>query len=79
MNKYFSLVVLSLIAGKASAFQAKTAFTESSAPQVSSEVTAPFLGFHALGSQTIHPGTCDAVSVNGCGCPFCVQLRNSGR
>ncbi|WP_437614306.1 hypothetical protein [Erwinia sp. V71] len=79
MNKHFSLLLLSLVAGKASAFQAKIAVDGTSQPQVATEVTAPFLGFHALDSQAIHPGTCSAVSVNGCGCPFCVQLRNSGR
>ncbi|POY58884.1 hypothetical protein PB70LOC_02239 [Pectobacterium versatile] len=71
MKKGLSVLFLSLVAAQASAFQAKIAQSD--------EAKRTFSGFTPMGLQTIHPGQCDATSVNGCGCPFCTQLRLVGR
>ncbi|WP_409307304.1 hypothetical protein [Pectobacterium sp. B1J-3] len=79
MQKNISLVFLSLIATQASAFQAKITpvNTVPSVNTMSPYVT--FSGFSAFDQQSLHPGICSTVSINGCGCIFCTQLRMSGR
>ncbi|MEC5344557.1 hypothetical protein ABRZ24_18340 [Brenneria populi] len=79
MQKRAYLLFLLLVAAKSPAFQAKIApqsLTLSNGILPSANISHPL---PTMAMQTIHPGVCNAVSINGCGCPFCVQLRNIGR
>lgn len=79
MQKHAYLLFLLLVAAKSPAFQAKIA-PESLMPSGgTSNPENTFYRLPAMAAQTLHPGVCNAVSINGCGCPFCVQLRNIGR
>lgn len=79
MKQKIPLLVLSLCAAKAQAFTSKIP----SEPSVNSDTAArasfAFATFHTLDTKNIQPGLCNAVSVNGCNCPFCTQLRSLGR
>lgn len=79
MNKGLSVLFLSLVAAQASAFQAKIAQPDAAGLRNSDEAKRSFSSFTPMALQTIHPGQCDAASVNGCSCPFCTQLRLIGR
>ncbi|WP_405077661.1 hypothetical protein [Pectobacterium versatile] len=79
MKKGLSVLFLSLVAAQASAFQAKIAQSNDAGLRNIDEANRTFSDFTPMGLQTIHPGQCDATSVNGCGCPFCTQLRLVGR
>lgn len=79
MQKNVFLLFLLLVAAKAPAFQTKIA-PEGLTP--SGGLNNPGNTLYrvpAMTAQTRHPGVCSAVSIDGCGCPFCVQLRNIGR
>ncbi|WP_350316894.1 hypothetical protein OHK33_07195 [Pectobacterium aroidearum] len=75
MKKGLSVLLLSLVAAQASAFQAKMVQSTESGLRNIDDAKRAFSGFTPMGLNTIHPGQCDATSVNGCGCPFCTQLR----
>lgn len=79
MQKHAYLLFVLLVAAKAPAFQAKIAPESHTAAGEINAIARALYPLPAVALQTIHPGVCDAVSVNGCGCPFCVQLRNVGR
>ncbi|QTF10832.1 hypothetical protein HC231_15025 [Brenneria izadpanahii] len=74
MQKHAYLLFLLLVAAKAPAFQAKIAPSGEANNIENALYQSP-----AMTIQTIHPGVCSAVSINGCGCPFCTQLRSIGR
>ncbi|GKW43424.1 hypothetical protein LOZ86_14125 [Pectobacterium parvum] len=75
MKKGLSVLFLSLVATQASAFQAKIAQSTETGLRNIDEAKHTFSGFTPMGL----PGQCDATAINGCGCPFCTQLRLIGR
>ncbi|MEH2920072.1 hypothetical protein ACFFL1_02825 [Samsonia erythrinae] len=79
MKKSLSVLCLSLVAAQASAFQAKITQPNDGGLRDAGEAKRIFVGFTPMGLQTIHPGQCEATSINGCNCPFCAQLRLIGR
>ncbi|ACS87215.1 hypothetical protein [Musicola paradisiaca] len=77
MKLNMSLVFLSFAAADASAFQARIAPVEPNGAVILAQAENAFRYGH--GVKTATPGLCDAVSVSGCNCPFCTQLRSLGR
>jgi hypothetical protein len=73
----FSLAVVS---SSAMAFQAKTndasTFSREQVRSVEYAIYGRGAAIPATNQNRGVPGTCAAVPVNGCGCPFCTQLRN---
>lgn len=73
----FSLAVVS---SSAMAFQAKTndpgTFSREQIRSVEYAIYGQGAAIPAANQNRGVPGTCAAVPVNGCGCPFCTQLRN---
>ncbi len=79
MKYPLSLLVLSLCAAKAQAFTSRIPSEQTGKTEAATQASIAFASFHAMGVKTLRPGICDAVSVNGCNCPFCTQLRSLGR
>ena len=78
MKHPLSLLFISLVAVKAQAFVAPTPAKQMDKTADEAKAGAAFSILHAMNVDTLKVGVCDAVSVNGCGCPFCTQLRNAG-
>lgn len=71
-------VSLAVVSGSAMAFQAKVNDVSMKSPQQLRSVEYAIYGHVASVSQAQGvTGTCAAVPVNGCGCPFCTQLRSA--
>lgn len=79
MQKHAYLLFLFLVAAKSPAFQAKIAPQDLPSSGELNNLENRLYHVPAMTMQTLHPGVCSAVSIDGCGCPFCVQLRNIGR
>lgn len=79
MKHSLPLLFLSLVAVKAQAFTARMPAEQTNGAEEAAETKAVFSAFHTLNVETLQIGVCDAVSVNGCNCPFCTQLRGAGR
>ncbi|EFE95311.1 hypothetical protein [Serratia odorifera] len=79
MKPQLSALLLTLLAGKAMAFQAQVA-----APQPAQTNSAEnafegrFYGFHAMDMQAVSLGSCSTQPVAGCQCGFCTLLRHAG-
>ncbi|POP47614.1 hypothetical protein CHU32_00210 [Superficieibacter electus] len=73
---------LTMASTQALAFQAKDAFDADRAKQPLRAVEENVIGnfYHHYGAQNqainLATGTCAAVPVAGCGCPFCSMLRS---
>lgn len=79
MKQQLSLLVLSLFAVKAQAFTSKIPSEPAGNSDVAARASYAFATFHPLDVKNVQPGLCNAVSVSGCNCPFCTQLRSLGR
>ncbi|WP_235363221.1 hypothetical protein [Serratia marcescens] len=80
MKIQLSLLFLSLLAGKAAAFQSKVPEPRPEQARVAEQnIEHLFYGFHAMDTQPVSIGSCAAVPVAGCQCAFCTQLRQAGR
>ncbi len=79
MKQPLSLLMLSLFAVKAQAFTSKIPSEPAGNSDVAARASYAFATFHTLDVKNVQPGLCNAVSVNGCDCPFCTQLRSLGR
>lgn len=79
MKQQLSLLVLSLLATKAQAFTSKIPSEPAGSSDVAARASYAFATFHPMDVKNVQPGLCNAVSVNGCSCPFCTQLRSMGR
>ncbi|MFE8100836.1 hypothetical protein RBA63_12685 [Brenneria goodwinii] len=79
MKHPLSLLILSLCTVKAQAFTVKIPSEQTGKTEAATRASIAFASFHAMDVKTLQPGICDAVSVNGCNCPFCTQLRGLGR
>lgn len=79
MKAQLSLLFLSLLAGKDTAFQPRQPEPQpAKAPGFEKQLVNQFYGFHAMAVQAVDTNTCAAVPVMGCQCAFCTQLRNAG-
>ncbi len=80
MKIQLSLLFLSLLAGKAAAFQSKVPEPRPEQARAAEQnIENLFYGFHAMDAQPVNIGSCAAVPVVGCQCAFCTQLRQAGR
>jgi hypothetical protein len=80
MKIQLSLLFLSLLAGKAAAFQSKVPEPRPEQARAAEQnIENLFYGFHAMDAQPVNIGSCAAVPVAGCHCAFCTQLRQAGR
>ncbi|OON41106.1 hypothetical protein BTJ39_03815 [Izhakiella australiensis] len=78
MKKQLSAAILTLMAGKAYAFQAHVTIPQG----YNGSVDLPALMGAKIAladGRYIHPSQCDAHAISGCNCPFCTQLRSVGR
>lgn len=79
MKAQLSLLFLSLLAGKANAFQPRQLELQpAKAPSIEKQLVNQSYGFHFMAMQAVNTSTCAAVPVMGCQCAFCTQLRNAG-
>lgn len=71
---------LAVVSGSAMAFQAKdndpSHFTRQQIRSVEYAIYGQGASLSGAAQNQSMSGTCAAVPVNGCGCPFCTQLRN---
>ena len=78
--KISKIVAFSLTMASALAFQAKdTTGSDLSGKQLRAtedSIISNFYSQHSRQFQTTTLGTCAAVAVPGCNCPFCSMLRN---
>ena len=80
MKIQLSLLFLSLLAGKAAAFQSKVPEPRTEQARAAEQnIENLFYGFHAMDAQPVNIGRCEAVPVAGCQCAFCTPLRQAGR
>lgn len=79
MKHPLSFLVLSLVAARAQAFTAQIPSEQTGNAEATTRASMAFFSFHSMNMKTLQIGVCDAISVNGCNCPFCTQLRSLGR
>lgn len=79
MKHPYFLLLLSLAAANAAAFQPKGDRQLAPVAGDTARSAPDFLSFHLTQANGIHPGSCAATAVSGCGCPFCTQLRNAAQ
>ncbi|HEI8866316.1 TPA: hypothetical protein SLG40_001808 [Serratia odorifera] len=79
MKPQLSALLLTLLAGKAMAFQAQVSSPQpAQAGSAANAFESRFYGFHAMDTQAVSIGSCSTRPVAGCQCVFCTLLRNAG-